>query len=368
MDVERDASIVSDAGKPSGKLSEKPEKPCEKTPDTPDTSNCKIDPCNKSNASDNILLSRYCGCLLGLAVGDALGAPLEFLTESQIKQRYGFVKSMIGGGWLDLKPGQFTDDTEMALAIVKSVIEMRRIEPNDIARKFLDWYLKDPKDIGNTTRFALHKLSEGARWDQAGDATYAMFKERAASNGSLMRTAPVTLADAGNPERMKKDSAAVSRITHAHPRCIASCVAYNLLLDVVIRGIQKDELEVWLQAISKEIEGIDEPTAEVLRGIGSLNEDKLAFTGYVLHTLQSSIYSFLRTSSFSECLLWIVNKGGDADTNGAVAGALAGSYYGMEAIPAEWIKALDVNPATSDTIIRFASRLLEISNSEKKSK
>jgi len=309
----------------------------------------------------DMLMSRFCGCLIGLAAGDAIGAPLEFMTEQQIRKRFGFVERMIGGGWLNLKPGEYTDDTAMALCIVRSALEMGRIDPEDIARKFLEWYLSDPPDIGNTTRFALHKLSEGARWDQAGDAAYRMFRERSASNGSLMRTAPISLIDTGSPERIKNDSRAVSRITHAHPRCIASCIAYNLLIDVVLKGVSKEEIgSSWLKMIAKEVEDVDRATADVLKEVAGMAEEKLGFTGYVLHTLASSIYAFLHTQSFKECVLWLVNKGGDADTSGAVAGALAGAYYGIEGIPPEWIKALDVNRATSNTIINYASRLYEM--------
>ena len=117
------------------------------------------------------LRDRYRGCMLGLAVGDALGAPLEFLERDEIAERYGTVREMIGGGWLQTEPGEWTDDTQMALAIARSVVRSGAVEPADIATLFVEWFNSHPKDVGNTTTRALQHLVDGVPWKEAGART-----------------------------------------------------------------------------------------------------------------------------------------------------------------------------------------------------
>lgn len=161
---------------------------------------------------------RFRGCLLGLAAGDALGATVEFLSRAEIRARYGVHREIIGGGWLALEPGEVTDDTEMALCIARSIVTLGRVDPADIAARFVEWSLTPPKDIGNTVGAALALIRAGVSWEEAGEQVYRAAPGRRVGNGSLMRTAPVALFDAWRPQELVRDSRDVSRITHAHPQ------------------------------------------------------------------------------------------------------------------------------------------------------
>ncbi|MEI2616902.1 MAG: ADP-ribosylglycohydrolase family protein [Thermomicrobiales bacterium] len=129
------------------------------------------------------LRDRYRGVMLGMAAGDALGATVEFQTPAQIAEQYGVHRAIIGGGWLDLAPGEITDDTQMALCIARSFVARGRFDPDDVAARFVEWFHSHPKDIGNTTRFALELLAADTHWEEAGRLTHEAMQPRDASNG-----------------------------------------------------------------------------------------------------------------------------------------------------------------------------------------
>lgn len=297
------------------------------------------------------LQDRYRGCLLGLAVGDALGAPLEFRDRSEIERDYGRLREMIGGGWLNTVPGEYTDDTQMTLGIARSVAELGRIDPADIARHFVAWYQTKPKDIGNTTARSIRYLVDGLPWDEAGERTTREMAGEDASNGSLMRTAPVALVTRQDPDALIRLSLDVSRITHANPLATWSCVA----LDKAIVALLADDDDVL--GAAEDVESAE--VRQAVRSVESLSRDGLSSGGYVLDTLRCSLWSLLRHDTFEEVVVEAVNLGGDADTTGAVAGALAGTRYGMAGIPARWLDVLQEREALQ----ALADRLLEVSES-----
>ncbi len=153
--------------------------------------------------NDIRLQDRYHGVLLGLACGDALGGPVEFKSRDEVAELHpGGLRDFVGGGWLSLDPGEITDDTQMTLAIARSLAETGTLDMNDIARRFLDWYESDPKDIGLTTRAALVALKKGVSWEESGKRVSGYASGNAAGNGAVMRCAPVALRFRRDPEAL----------------------------------------------------------------------------------------------------------------------------------------------------------------------
>jgi ADP-ribosyl-[dinitrogen reductase] hydrolase len=296
------------------------------------------------------LRDRYRGCLLGLAVGDALGAPVEFINRDEISLRYGVVREMLGGGWLDTKPGEYTDDTQMALAIARSIAELGRVDPADIGARFVRWMESMPKDIGNTTLQSLGYLAAGVPWDEAGARTAARKGDSGAGNGSIMRTAPIGLACRNDPVELVRQSIDISRITHADPRCTWACAALCQGIAALLGGSG--------DVLAAAVEGIEEPeVVATIEQAATIRRGEVRSGGYVLHTLSAALWAFVNHDTFEDIVVAAVNLGGDADSSGAVSGALAGARYGASAIPERWLSVLQ----SRQELIDLADRLLEIS-------
>lgn len=280
------------------------------------------------------LQDRYRGVLLGKAVGDALGATLEFMTREQIKARYGELRDIIGGGWLHLPAGEITDDTQMALCIARSIVDCGGFDPADVSRRFVEWYHSAPKDIGNTTRHALAQLARGVPWDEAGQNTHIAMRPRDASNGSVMRCAPIALLDRVDRTANARNSADSSRITHANPLCVEGCIVLNAAIASLLNDPHVDPVAI-AGAVTE-----NETVLSSLQGVSSASPETLKAGGYVLSTLQSAFWAVTSHRTFEDAVVAAVNLGEDADTTGAVAGALAGAKWGASAIPERWLDTL----------------------------
>lgn len=300
---------------------------------------------------DDSLLHRFQGCLVGLAVGDALGGPVEGWRTAEIAARYGRLTEMVGGGWLGLRPGQTTDDTAMMLCIARSIVALRRFEPEDVASRFLDWLKGRPKDVGNITYHALMELRRGAPWKRAGLLAHEALGGMSAGNGSIMRCAPIALLHYRDYRSLIRDSVYSSIITHFDQRASWGAAALNL----AIARLLTDGKEGLLEAVAPRV---DQPEVrQVLMHVLHLKE--VPTSGYVLDTLQAAFWAFLATGSFEEALVAAVNLGGDTDTIGAVCGALAGACYGLSAIPGRWLAALEGREET----MALAGALLALAHS-----
>ncbi len=294
------------------------------------------------------LPDRFRGVLLGLAVGDALGAPLEFQPARPPEH---YLTEMVGGGWQKLAPGEWTDDTQQALCIVESLLTKRVFDPDDIAHRFVVWMQSKPKDIGLHTRRVLDSIQRGDPWEEASRDTQALDPDNA-PNGSLMRCAPLALFFCRHPEYVASLSPVLSRITHRHPDCEWACVFLNVAIVGLLTGLSRSE------AIDLAYTSCDEASQALKDRIGSAMQPtcEVAPTGYVLDTLEVAVWAFLHTSSFEEALVTAVNRGADADTVGAVVGALAGARYGMSGIPSRWLLALK----ESSFLIHYADSLYDL--------
>ena len=287
------------------------------------------------------------GSLLGLAAGDALGAPLEFRAPGSFEP----IDDMVGGGVHGLEPGQWTDDTSMALCLAESLVECGGFDPVDQLERYVRWwregYLSSTGacfDIGGTTRAALERF-ERERCSYCGSTD-----PETAGNGSLMRLAPVPLFFAREPGEAVARSGESSRTTHGAPAAVDACRYFGGLIAAAVRGASKEEL------LSLDVASLCPEVDEVARGsFRRRDPPDVRGGGYVVETLEAALWAFDRSSSFREGALLAVNLGDDADTTGAVFGQLAGAFYGESEIPAEWRAKL----ALRETIERLADALAE---------
>ena len=300
-------------------------------------------------------------CLLGLACGDALGRPVEFKTAEQIASRHGEVTEMLGQGTHGQPPGTITDDTEMALCISESLVDRRGFDPPDVADRFVNWLDSNPFDIGLMTRDSLSQIRQGASWEEAGSTAWKSRPEGSnAGNGSVMRCAPYAIAFRHFETELTHVSQLSSAITHADPRCRWGCVILNRTLANLILN-KRDPLRTALtdtHAAPNELRTALTQVREVITGDrdSAAFEAQLGTSGYVVDSLQAGLYYGLTAASAEAAIVQAVNSGGDTDTIGAIAGAVAGARFGAADIPNQWTDAIE----ESDRIKRLAQRLLTI--------
>ncbi len=262
------------------------------------------------------------GAFVGLAVGDALGATTEFMTPEEIKLKYGVHKQIIGKGWLYLKAGQVTDDTEMSICIGRAIRNSQGWNLTAIAEEFADWVKGRPVDVGSTCargirNYILHQTLEAApsRWS--------------AGNGALMRMLPVALYTLGNEDLLAQYVVEQAHLTHNNPLSDAACIFFGRLLHEAMMGATLSQLLIHSNDFVDEY-----PDFRYQPYPGKSS-------AYVVDTVQTVFHFLFSTTTFEECLIGTVNQGGDADTTGALVGMLAGAVYGVEGIPKRWLKRLD---------------------------
>ena len=297
---------------------------------------------------------RFRGCLLGLAAGDALGTTLEFKRPGSFEP----IDDMIGGGPHRLQPGQWTDDTSMALCLATSLVECGGFDAADQMQRYVRWwrdgYLSSTKscfDIGNTVSAAL------SRFVEHGDPYAGSIDPYSAGNGSLMRLAPVPMYFAGDAAEAIAMAADSSRTTHKALEAVDACRYFAGLLVGALRGVDKETL---LSPGYCPVQGQWErdPLAERIARVadGSFkdrNPPDIKGTGYVVDALEAALWAFHRSDDFREGALLAVNLGDDADTTGAIYGQIAGAHYGAKTIPAAWRDKLTM----SAKITSLADRL-----------
>ena len=278
---------------------------------------------------DADLRGRIRGCAVGAAVGDALGMPLEFGPPSAPDRLVHDMRAR------RLPAGTFTDDTEMALAVADSLVARRPLDPADLGQRFVAWLQAGPDDVGIHTRSVLSRIAAGRPWEQAAAAVQAQ-KPDSAGNGSVMRCWPVALAHWDDRQQLLSDSRLQSSVTHPHIECEAGSAFVNAAIFHLVRGLTAR------RAITRALVDAEVPGAlqAVIEAAPGQSRAELANSGWVRHTLESAVWGLLTTGSFEEAVVQVVNLGRDADSAGAVVGALAGAAYGLEAIPQRWRDAL----------------------------
>ena len=277
-----------------------------------------------------VLLDRAIAAYLGLAIGDALGATVEFLTPREIRAQYGEHRDILGGGWLHLRKGRVTDDTEMSLALGRCLLETHCVDARHIAESFSDWMRTKPVDIGHTVRRGI------SHYRRTGE-TEVPESEQDAGNGACMRTLPVALFTlGGSPEEIAAASRTQSHITHHSRLADAGTLTVIRMVHTALRGGGKDDLAAL--------------AADLVQSYPAYRFDRRRMEnpgGYIVETLRAVFQSLLETDGFEAALLDVVNRGGDADTTGAILGMIAGPLYGLEHIPKRWLRALEADTAAA---------------------
>lgn len=304
------------------------------------------------------LSDRYRGSLLGLATGDAVGTTLEFKYPGTFTP----LTDMVGGGPFGLKPGQWTDDTSMALCLAESLIEKKGFEPVDQMQRYCRWrdkgYMSSNGrcfDIGNTVNAALNHFK------QTGEPFAGPTDRYSAGNGSIMRLAPAPLFFARHPRRAIEASAQSSRTTHGATAAVDACRYLGALLVGAVNGVAKANL---LAAHYSPIPGYweENPLCPEIDEIaaGSFKDrqpPEIVGTGYAVRSLEAALWALYHSQTYQEGCLLAVNLGDDADTTGAVYGQLAGAIYGESGLPANWVNRL----TGYDLITGLAESLLRLS-------
>ncbi len=305
------------------------------------------------------MLDRYRGALLGLAVGDALGAALEFMPPGSFEP----IDDLVGGGPHGLEPGQWTDDTSMALCLAKSLIERGGFDPEDQMNRYVRWYREGYLsstgicfDIGSTVASALK------RFEDNGEPYAGSTDPFTAGNGSLMRVAPVPLLFARDPETAIERAADSSRTTHGATEAVDACRYFGSLIVGAVQDREKTDLLAKDFNPGKDL-WKERPLAPKIAEItdGSFKGRKppeIKGSGYVVKSLEAALWAFDRSDNFKEGALMAVNLGDDADTTGAIYGQIAGAFYGVEAIPANWREQV----AMRTMILDLADQLFESAN------
>lgn len=276
---------------------------------------------------------RAIGCLLGLAIGDALGTTLEFSERDSLPA----VGDLVGGGPFNLKAGEWTDDTSMALCLADSLLACWTLAPRDLMNRFRRWRDEGYNsvngacfDIGITTSQALN------RFTVSDEPLAGSTSPSSAGNGSIMRLAPIPIFYSANGELAEQAAVLQSRTTHGAAECLDACRLMTGIIVNLVNGV------TWDMALGIRNAPLRSPKMEALAcgAWKSKRRSQIKSTGYVVDTLEAALWAVDQTQSFSDAVLLAVNLGGDADTVGAVAGQLAGARYGRCGIPRKWLTRL----------------------------
>ena len=281
-------------------------------------------------------INRARGCLLGLAVGDAVGTTVEFKPRGS----FPLVTDMVGGGPFRLKAGEWTDDTSMALCLGASLLE-KGFDLHDQITRYVRWYREGYLssngrcfDIGNATSDALH------RFESSGNPQAGSTNPRSAGNGCLMRLAPVPIRFFDSPDEAVFMSAEQSRTTHGAVECID---ASRLFGGILVRALQRGTAKA--QVLVSEVQQGTPAASLRLQAIAAgeyfgHDRDQIKGSGYVVDSLEAALWCFYTTNNFREAVLMAANLGDDADTTAAITGQVAGAFYGESGIPREWLDRL----------------------------
>ena len=297
-------------------------------------------------------LHRSQGALLGLACGDALGAPIEFMDRITVRRRYGKVTDMMAAGtWA---AGEWSDDTGLTLCLAEGILEEPGEPVDAVGHKLVEWS-ETAKDFAATIRTAIQRFQDVQSWTEASRSSPHALSGRAGGNGSLMRTLPVALGYAEADEILRV-SASLSAMTHWDSQAEACCAIYNLWVGGLLRG--EEMATAWSHALAtvEELASQDSPFPET-PGLGDLPEDfwsllraipgkryeELQPSGFASHCvecLEAAAWCCLNAQDAEQAILDAINLAGESDTIGAVAGGLAGAYWGSHGLPQRWLSIL----------------------------
>lgn len=299
-----------------------------------------------------MLEERAAGCLVGLACGDAVGTTLEFKRRGTFEP----IEDMTGGGPFGLRPGQWTDDTSMALCLAQSLLELQDFDADDQMSRYCDWYYKGTFsstgvcfDIGSTVRSAL------LNFEISGNPFSGSTDPHSAGNGAIMRLAPIPVFYLSVPERAIHYADLSTRTTHGAAECVdASRYFCALLMRAMLSDDKAAVASTAFQPEQKKIKQLHE--GAFLRK----HYEELTGSGYVVESLEVALWCFYHGADFRESVLLAANIGNDADTTAAVCGQICGAYYGLEGIPRAWRKKITLTAqieSTARDLFKLGQRL-----------
>jgi len=305
-------------------------------------------------------LEKIRGCIFGVLVGDALGARYEFLESykviGKIKEDIKVSKSqmypdILGGGFFNVEPGQITDDSEMTICLLKSLSVTKKYNQKDVAKRYIDWYQTRPVDIGRSTKASLHTREIAIDNEDMIKNSLEM-NITSLSNGCLMRISPLglfsskfTLEDTKSLINKECD------LTHPNTICKDACYCYSLTIKFILEGM--DKIEVYKKVINlariprvkiilRDAEKCPEPIY-IIKDFGEetyVNTDDKKYQGYIGVALQNTFYEFLNGNDYDTSMMNILKRGGDTDTNLAIAGGILGCYYSLKSINKDWVQTV----------------------------
>jgi ADP-ribosyl-[dinitrogen reductase] hydrolase len=297
---------------------------------------------------------RVVGSVLGLALGDALGAPFEFLRARNVPDPLPALERP----WMDHPPGTTTDDTAMARNLARSLAARHGFDPDDVVRRHLEWFASDPPDVGTVTRRVLKRVAAG---EPAVRAAEEVWRERgpevSAGNGSVMYCGPLGLAYARRPSALRSLAPALSALTHVDERCRTSVLAVTLAVAALVRGEDRAAAAEGALGAVLERDGGEE-LEFLVEQVGRSRPIDGPDQGFCLFTTGAAFQALLRFEAFEPALRHVVGLGGDADTNGAVAGAVLGAFVGVDGLPRSWVERLrdaDAIRAEAEALVPLAA-------------
>lgn len=299
------------------------------------------------------LYDRCKGSFIGLAIGDALGTTNEFASKEEII----IIDDIVGGGPFDLEAGKWTDDTSMALCLAQSLIE-KDFDLKDQLEKYYKWYSKgyfsstgQCFDIGKVTEHALREFKK------TGNTLCGRTDEFSSGNGSLMRLSPAVIRYVNDPEKAINAAVMQNLTTHGSPVCLEACsLLAEFLLDCYYHKDSQNKKNVFE---GKLLRGYSNKGIISITNFDYFNKthsEVFKENGYAVSSLEFALWCFHNTDSFRDCVLLAANSGGDADTNAAIAGQIAGAFYGYSSIPEEWLDKLYMH----DEMVMMVHKLLKM--------
>lgn len=301
------------------------------------------------------------GVIFGQAIGDAIGLGTEFMSKDDVHRTYpnGLTDySQIISDWHRSRwqRGEWTDDTDMMLCILKSYVRMGCVDYNDIAQSFYEWAHGTPMGIGRTTLNVLSFGDYTKNPQRVAELVWNMSGKRQASNGGIMRTSIVGCFK----ENVAAHAENICRLTHYGPRCVGSCVIISDIIHTLVYSSQMLSYEEVASIADGYDYRIREYVAEAYRGdLYSLHLDEEGAIGYTLKTLGATLWAYWHATTFEDGILKIINQGGDADTNAAVAGAVLGAKFGYDLIPMHLLNGLCHKSVLSDYVDQFLTVLAQ---------
>lgn len=300
---------------------------------------------------------KFKGVLFGQAIGDALGLCTEFMTKGEVRHWYpdgvkNYSQMMVDYHRARWQLGDWTDDTDMMLCIAEAVIKDKELNSQSVAQNFKKWFLGCPKGIGRHTYNVLSLGDYVKKTHRAAELVWQMSGRRNAANGAVMRTSVIGLLNG----EVEEHAADICRLTHTDPRCVGSTVIVSQMVHALVYRNELLPLEKLIE-IGRQYDDRIEPYLLMVRSetLNVLNLDDEAM-GYTLKTMAAGLWSVYHAGSFEEGLLEVVNAGGDADTNGAVAGSLLGARFGYSNIPTRYVDGL----VRKDALTRVSDALQDV--------